>query len=310
MMVAEGILTARGGLVQPRRRRRPRLGHARGRRCRGRQDRRARSSPSATSSSARATSSRSTAPPARSMLGERAAGRGRAAAPSSTRSSAGPTQIRKGKLGVRANADNGADAANARAVRRRGHRPVPHRAHVPRRRPPARRAPHDPRRHARRGGGRARGAARASRRPTSRRSSRRWTACRSPCACSTRRCTSSCRASRSCAIKQATGGLDGEEQQLLDGGRELARVQPDARHARRAPRRREAGPLRDAGAGADGGGGRARAPRAASPIVEIMIPLTVTREELRARPRAGSRRRSPRRPQGVEARSSTSRSAR
>ena len=41
-------------------------------------------------------------------------------------------QIRKGKLGVRANADTGADAANARELRRRGHRPVPHRAHVPR----------------------------------------------------------------------------------------------------------------------------------------------------------------------------------
>ena len=66
---------------------------------------------------------------------------------SSTRSSAWADEIRKGKLGVRANADNGADAANARQLRRRGHRPVPHRAHVPRRGPPARRAPHDPRRH-------------------------------------------------------------------------------------------------------------------------------------------------------------------
>ena len=35
-----------------------------------------------------------------------------------------------------------------------------------------------------------------------------------------------------------------------------------------------------AGAGPDGGGRRARRRRAASPIVEIMIPLTVTREEL------------------------------
>ena len=42
----------------------------------------------------------------------------------------------------------------------------------------------------------------------------------------------------------------------------------------------QARPLRHAGAGAHGGGRRAGARRAASPIVEIMIPLTVTREEL------------------------------
>ena len=47
-------------------------------------------------------------------------------------------EVRKGKLGVRANADTGEDATNARELRRRGHRPVPHRAHVPRPRPPAR----------------------------------------------------------------------------------------------------------------------------------------------------------------------------
>ena len=44
-------------------------------------------------------------------------------------------------------------------LRRRGHRPVPHRAHVPRRGPAADRAGDDPRRHARRGGGRPRAAA-------------------------------------------------------------------------------------------------------------------------------------------------------
>ena len=40
------------------------------------------------------------------------------------------------------------------------------------------------------------------------------------------------------------------------------------------------GPLRHAGAGAHGGRRRARHGRRASPIVEIMIPLTVTREEM------------------------------
>ncbi len=86
--------------------------------------------------------------------------------------------------------------AQGARVRRRGHRPVPHRAHVPRR-PAPDRAAHDPRRHSRRRGRRARGAARRNRSPTSRASSRRWTGCRSPCACSTRRCTSSCPITRS-----------------------------------------------------------------------------------------------------------------
>ena len=82
-------------------------------------------------------------------------------------------------------------------VRRAGDRPVPHRAHVPGRPPRAGRAP-DPRR-GRRGAGQGAGgpAARCSGR-TSRRSSRRWTACRSRSGSSTRRCTSSCRASPSC----------------------------------------------------------------------------------------------------------------
>ena len=39
-------------------------------------------------------------------------------------------------LGVRTNADTPEDAKVARAVRRRRHRPVPHRAHVLRRRAP------------------------------------------------------------------------------------------------------------------------------------------------------------------------------
>ena len=47
-------------------------------------------------------------------------------------------KVRKGKLAVRANADTGEDAKVAPRLRRRGHRAVPHRAHVPRRGPPAR----------------------------------------------------------------------------------------------------------------------------------------------------------------------------
>ncbi len=38
-------------------------------------------------------------------------------------------------------------------------------------------------------------------------------------------------------IKQATTGLTDEEKELLEGGRELGRVQPDARHPWRPPRR-------------------------------------------------------------------------
>ena len=73
---------------------------------------------------------------------------------------------------------------------------------------------------ARRGERRARGAARAAAQPTSRASSRRWTACRSPSACSTRRCTSSSPTSRSCSSSRRKGELDAKaERKLLDGGR-------------------------------------------------------------------------------------------
>ena len=81
-------------------------------------------------------------------------------------------------------------------VRRRGHRPVPHRAHVLPARPHRRHAGDDP--------GRRRRGAEAGRwprscrcsAPTSSSCSRSWPACRSPSACSTRRCTSSCRTRR------------------------------------------------------------------------------------------------------------------
>ena len=57
-------------------------------------------------------------------------------------------------------------------------------------------------------------------------------------------------------IKEATKGLTKKEQELLARRRELGRAQPDDRHPRRPPRRDQAGPLRDAGAGADVGGRR------------------------------------------------------
>ena len=59
-------------------------------------------------------------------------------------------RVRKGKLAVRANADTGARRHGGPRLRRRGHRPLPHGAHVPRRGPAPDRAGHDPRRHRRR----------------------------------------------------------------------------------------------------------------------------------------------------------------
>ena len=59
----------------------------------------------------------------------------------------------------------------------------------------------------------------------------------------------------------------------------LAGGEPDARDSRRAPRGPEARPVRDAGARAHGGSPRPCG-RRGQPIVEIMIPLTVSREEL------------------------------
>ena len=61
-------------------------------------------------------------------------------------------------LRVRTNADTPLDAAHGAQVRRRGHRPLPHRAHVLRRRPHRRRARDDP---GRRRDGPARGAGQA-----------------------------------------------------------------------------------------------------------------------------------------------------
>ena len=97
------------------------------------------------------------------------------------------------KLKIRTNADTPGRRREGPRVRRRRHRPVPHRAHVLRRGPHRRGARDDPRHRRRRAARRRSRRSSRSRRPTSSASSRRWTAARSRSACSTRRCTSSCR---------------------------------------------------------------------------------------------------------------------
>ena len=59
------------------------------------------------------------------------------------------------------------------------------------------------------------------------------------------------------ASRRPPTGSSTAEEQAAGGGRAVGRAQPDDRHPRRAPRRRQARPLRHAGAGADGGRGRA-----------------------------------------------------
>ena len=122
-------------------------------------------------------------------------------------------------------------------VRRRGDRPLPHRAHVHGRGAAADRARDDPRRATRTSAApRSTGCCRCSR-PTSRASSRRWRGCRSRSGCSTRRCTSSCPRSRRRPTPRCASGSG------------AAGVEPDARHARLPPRPPVPGDLRDAGAG-------------------------------------------------------------
>ena len=75
-------------------------------------------------------------------------------------------------------------------------------------------------------------------------------------------------------------GLDAEEQAMLDGRRELGRAQPDDRHPRRAPRRRQARASTRCRCGRCSRPPPTLRKQGKNPIVEIMIPLTVTREEL------------------------------
>ena len=142
-------------------------------------------------------------------------------------------------------------------LRRRGDRAVPDRAHVPGRGPAADRAAHDPGRHARGGGGRPGGAAggpegrlrrdpRGHGRPAGHGAAARPAAARVPA-----------RRPRSWRSRRRPSGLTDGGGEAAGGGRAVARVQPHARHPRRAPRRGQARAVRHAGAGPDGGGGRA-----------------------------------------------------
>ena len=97
------------------------------------------------------------------------------------------------KLGVRANADIPRDAIQARAFRRRGHRPLPHRAYVLRRKEIASHAGHDSRQHRERPPRRAQETPACCSARISSACSAPWTASRSLFAHSIRRCTSSCR---------------------------------------------------------------------------------------------------------------------
>ena len=114
MKVAEGILTARGGLVShaavvARGWGIPAVVGAEAVKINGKR------SPPAASPSRRATSSRSTAPPARSCSARWTLAD--AEPPAEFHTILGwADEIRKGKLGVRANADTGEDATNARQL--------------------------------------------------------------------------------------------------------------------------------------------------------------------------------------------------
>ena len=196
--------------------------------------------------------------------------------------------------GVRANADNGPDATNARQPRRRGHRPVPDRAHVPRRGPPAGRPPDDPGRHPGRGGAGPRGPAGGPEGRLLRDPRRPWTGCPSPSACSTRHCTSSSPTPMELAIKEATVGLTDEESKLFEAAKHWHEFNPmlGTRGVRLGVIKpglyaMQVRALMEAALDRVDAGGH--------PIVEIMIPLTVSRVRNWPSPARGSSRPSPRR---------------
>ena len=93
--------------------------------------------------------------------------------------------------------------------------------------------------------------------------SRRWTGCRSPSACSIRRCTSSCPTCSSSPCPRGTRRARRRRQGRARGRAPAARGQPDDRHPRGATRRRAHRALRDAGAGAVQGGRHPVRPRQA-----------------------------------------------
>jgi hypothetical protein len=198
--------------------------------------------------------------------------------------------VRKGKLGVRANADTGDDATNARQLGAEGIGlcRTEHMFLAPDRLPVVREMilADTPAEEA---------AALAELRPCAADRLRgdprwRWTACPSRCACSTRRCTSSCRRPRSCD-QEGHEGPHQDRDRRAEGCRGVGRAQPDDRYPRRAPRRRQAGPLRDAGAGAHGRG-RCAAQEGQEPDRRSDDPAHRHPRGARSSPAAGCRRRS------------------
>ena len=168
-------------------------------------------------------------------------------------------------------------------ARRRGHRPVPHRAHVPRRGTRARGAPDDLRGDGRARAGRLRHPAAAptrrlrrhlhgDERPAGDGAAARPAAARVPARPG--RARGRGRAGEGERRRRRRAGARAAE------GERAARDEPDARPARGASGHREAGPLRDAGAGDRRGSGRSEARRGGDPKVEIMIPLVATAPEL------------------------------
>ena len=223
---------------------------------------------SAATSCTRATRSRSTAAPAAS---------------SSARSQLVPPAINEDFETILGWADERPPPAGARErrhargrgegarVRRRGHRPLPHRAHVLRRGAAAGRAGDDPGlRRGRAAGRRSTGCCRSSR-PTSRGSSRRWPACRS-----TIRLLDPPLHEFLPPLEEATDERDAQPDQGAPRG------EPDARHPRLPPRHPVARDLRDAGArDRTGGEGRAASARATRRSSRSCTRSSRFKEELR-----------------------------
>ena len=149
------------------------------------------------------------------------------------------------RLRVRANADTAGGRRAGPPLRRRGHRPVPHRAHVPRRATRAGRAADRGRRTRQRRRRRWTRCCRCSAR-TSPRSSRRWTACRShpadrPAAARVPARPRRARRSRSPWPRTPRRAPRSATSELLDAVEPLHEQNPMLGPARRAPRARDPG---------------------------------------------------------------------
>ena len=279
MMVAEGILTARGGLVShaavvARGWGTPASSAPRGEDLRQAVQRRA------TSSSTRATCISIDGTTGEVVARRDGAANGRAAA-------GVRDDPRLGRHDPQGQARRARQRRHRRGrherprARRRGHRAVPHRAHVPRPRPPAGRARDDP------------GLARPSRRRPALEELREvqqadfeeMLEAMDGLPVTVRLLDPPLHeflpSVEELRIKEATTGLDqATSRRELDAAESVGRAQPDDRHPRRPPRGDQARPVRDAGARAARRRRGAAQAQGKNPIVEIMIPLTVTREEM------------------------------